>query len=183
MSTLINIASALNPYTTIGGLFAQTANSTPITNTTSELSLIGTGLGSLSIPANSFKVGDSFSVSMWGHLDARNNDDLQFFIKSGTTVLGTVGPVTMGGATAQHWNLEVKFTIRALGGPGVGSIISAGQFSYIKNASTAFEGADYTNVNSFDTTSSNTLNITAVWSAATPLNNIYSEFFVLTKIY
>ena len=38
------------------GLYSQIANSTPITATTSELSLIGTGIGTLSVPENGFKV-------------------------------------------------------------------------------------------------------------------------------
>jgi len=41
-------------------VFAQTANSTTITATTSELTLIDGGVGSLTVPANSFQVGDSF---------------------------------------------------------------------------------------------------------------------------
>ena len=48
-----------------------------------------------------------------------------------------------------------------------------------------FEGADFSIINNttFDTTISNTLNITAQWNSNNAGNNIYSESFILTKIY
>ena len=57
-----------NPYLNRGiGLFSQTGLSTPIVNTTSELSLIDGGVGTLSVPANGFKVGDTFWAYMAAH--------------------------------------------------------------------------------------------------------------------
>ena len=53
------------PATTNYGLFAQTANSAIITNTTAESSLINGGVGTLTIPANGFKVGDAVSKSIY----------------------------------------------------------------------------------------------------------------------
>jgi len=46
-------------------------------------------------------------------------------------------------------------------------------------------GTNFSIVNNtaFDTTIINTLNITAEWGQADPLNSIYAEHFVLTKIY
>lgn len=184
MSTQINILSA-NSFTIIGGLFAQTGNSAPITGTTTETTLLDGGVGSLTVPANFFKVGDSFSVTMGGHISSVNNDTLQIRIKSGSVVLGDTGAITMPGTTNKHWNLEVRFTIRTIGAAGVASIASFGQFNFSKNASNAFEGADFSIVNNttFNTTISNTLNITAQWSSNNAGNNIYSESFILTKIY
>ena len=40
-----------NPYTKTGGLFAQTGDSTIITNTTVETTLINGGVGTLTVPA------------------------------------------------------------------------------------------------------------------------------------
>ena len=53
IATLDDIPSTLN-Y----GLFAQTSTSTPVTNTTTETSLLDGGVGSLTVPANGFNVGD-----------------------------------------------------------------------------------------------------------------------------
>jgi len=184
MSTQINILNA-NSFTIIGGLFAQTADSLPITGTTTETTLLDGGVGSLTVPANFFKVGDSFSVTMSGHISSVNNNTLQIRVKSGSVVLGDTGAITMPSTTNKHWNLEIRFTIRTIGAAGVASIASFGQFNFSKNASNAFEGADFSIINNttFDTTISNTLNITAQWSSNNAGNNIYSESFILTKIY
>ena len=111
MSTQINILNA-NSFTIIGGLYAQTANSTPVTGTTVETTLIDGGVGSLTVPANFFKVGDSFSVTMGGHISSVNNDTLRIKVKSGSVILGDTSTITMPQCTDKHWNLEIRFTIR-----------------------------------------------------------------------
>lgn len=186
MATEIEIDNYFtNPLGYTRGLYAQTANSTPITNTTTETTLIDGGVGSLFVPANGFKVGDSFSISMGGHISCANNEDLQIKVKSGSVILGDTGIINMPQCTDKHWELEITFTIRALGTAGVASIVSSGQLTYSKDASNIFEGADFSIINNttFNTTITNTLDITAQWGAATLTNIIYSESFVLTKTY
>ena len=170
---------------TLYGLFAQTNNSTPVTNTTVETSLLDGGVGTLTIPANAFQVGDSFKLHMGGDISSKNNTTMEIRIKAGSILLADTGLITMPGTTDKHWELNVHFTIRQLGGPGVGSIVSTGGFSYSKNAANVFEGANFSVVNNttFDTTVSNTLVVTVQWGAADPLNNIYSEIATLTKTY
>jgi hypothetical protein len=70
-----------------GGLFAQTANSTPVTATTVETSLVNGGVGSMSVPANGFAVGDSFNAALSGVMDAANNQTIQIRVKAGSVVL------------------------------------------------------------------------------------------------
>lgn len=181
MSTQIFLQPLITGLT---GLYAQTANSIPVTGITSA-SLIDGGVGTLTVPANGFVVGDSFSVTMGGHISAVNNDTLRIRVVSGAVILGDTGSITMPNITNKHWQLEIRFTVRALGAAGVASIASFGQFTYSKNASNAYEGGDFSIINNttFDTTTSNTLDITAVWSSANPGNSIYSESFVLYKIH
>jgi hypothetical protein len=177
------LAPFLPPAST--GLFTQTANGPTVTNTVTESTIVGVGLGSLSVPANGFQVGDSFRVNVVGHISAKNNDKLQIRVKSGSVLLADSGQITMPSITSKHYEISINFTIRALGAAGVAAIASGGQFTYSKNASHAFEGADLSIVNNttFDTTILNTLNITAEWSAADPLNAIYSEILTLYKTY
>lgn len=175
------------PPTTINyGLFAQTSDSATITNTTAETSIIGAGVGVLTVPANTFQVGDSFQANLSGHIDSKNNDKLRIRLKTlGGVLLADTGDITMPNCTNQHWDLKCMFTIRALGIAGAASIASTCMFTYTKNASNAFEGENISIVNNttFDTTISNTLNITAQWNAADLLNAIYTELFVLNKTY
>lgn len=181
----ITQVSTIVPPTVNAGLYSQTVSSTPITNTALETDLITTGLGSLTIPANGFKVGDSFSAKLIGHLSCNGSATLRFRIKAGVNVLADTGPILMNAATNKHWELDVNFTVRTLGTAGVASIASGGIFSYTKNAGTNFEGTNFSLINnsSFDTTVDNTLKITAQWGAASVADSIYSEIFTLNKIY
>lgn len=186
MSTSIYIDKyTTNPYNYLQGLYAQTANSSAITGSSIEKTLLDGGVGTLTIPANSFYVGDSFVVSMGGHISNANNETLTIKVKSGSVILGNTGAVTLPTTTNKHWDLEVRFTIRAIGAAGVASISCFGQFTYSKNASNAFEGADFSILNNttFDTTISNTLDITGQWGSSNATNSIYSENFILTKLY
>ena len=183
MSTTIDINKV--PLTTNVGLFAQTGNGSPITATVVETTLIDGGVGSLSVPANGFQVGDSFVASMGGIISCANNESLAIRVKAGSIVLGTTNSITMPQCTSQRWDLQIRFTVRAIGAAGVASIASFGQFTFSKDASNAYEGSDFSTINNttFDTTIGNTLNITAQWGSTNAANSIYSESFILTKIY
>lgn len=167
------------------GLYTQTASSTPVTNTTTETSLLDGGVGTLTVPANGFKVGDSFHAILTGYISSVNNHTLRIRIKTDGIVLADTGVITMAGATNRHWKLEIYFTVRTLGASGVASIATGGTFMYTKNASTNFEGTNFSTetTTGFDTTISNTLSITAQWGTANAGDSIYSEIFTLNKTY
>ena len=171
--------------TAINGLFAQTIDSTVITNTTTESTLVASGEGSLSTPADGFAVGDSFHAKVIGHISCNQSATIRIRIKTGSVVLADTGVIALSATTNRHWEINVYFTIRAIGGAGVASIASGGLFSYVKNAAVDFQGSNFLSVNNtdFDTTVSNTLNITAEWGAASTDNSIYSQIFMLNKTY
>lgn len=174
-----------NAPSTNFGLYSQTSSSTPISGTTNELSLLDGGVGSLSVPANGFQVGDSFHAIMTGHINSANNQTFQIKIKANTIILADTGLIPIATTTAKHFKLEVFFTIRQLGVAGVGSIASGGAFQYIKNASSNFEGVNFSteNASTFDTTINNTLVVTGQWGSNNASNSIYSEIFTLNKTY
>ena len=180
MNTLISIT----PSTTNKGLFAQTADG-PIATGTIATSLIGLGIGTLTVPANAFQVGDSFKATLYGHISCANNEDLNIKLICSTGVIGGTGTISMPQCTNQHFQFDIQFTVRVIGGPGIAILLSAGFFTYSKNASNAFEGADFTFEDStlFDTTVAQTLDIEAGWGSINPANQIYVESFVLTKIF
>lgn len=167
------------------GLYAQTSLSTPIVNTINELNLIGLGVGTLEVPPNSFKIGDSFSVRMCGKLSCANNETLHIRIKSNGVALIDTGIFILNIATNKYWDLVLDFTITKIGGVGVAEIFANGCFSYNRNANTSFEGVNFAFIQNsvFDTTISNTLIITAQWGSAKIENSIYSQNFTLNKIY
>jgi hypothetical protein len=167
------------------GLYAQTANSTIITATTTESSLINGGVGTLSVPANGFRVGDSFRADFGGLLSSKNNDTIRIRIKAGSVILADSGTQTMSTATNDVWQFSINFTIRQLGVAGVADIVSLGVFHTTKQSSGAPQGFAFNTVNNttFSTTVPNTLDVTAQFSSNSPLNSIYTDIFVLNKIY
>lgn len=177
--------ASITPGPTNYGLYTQTASSTPITNTTTETTLLDGGVGSLTVPANGFTVGDSFHAILTGYISAVNNNNLRIRIKTDSVVLSDTGNINMAGSTNKHWKLEVFFTVRTLGTSGVASIATGGTFVYTKDAGNTFEGTNFSTELStgFNTTISNTLAITAQWDTASTSNSIYSELFTLNKTY
>jgi hypothetical protein len=174
------------PGSTVYGLFTQTGTSVAVSATTVESTLINNGIGTITVPANGFQVGDSFNGVLIGHLSCVGTATLQIRIKTTTGVLlADTGVISMNTATNKHWKLDVNFTIRQLGVASVGSIASGGLFSYTKNSGTNFEGTNFSIINNttFDTTISNTLVVTAEWNTNNAGNSIYSEIFTLNKIY
>ena len=184
MSTQILLkGTSAGPAST--GLFAQTADSPPITGTT-EASLVNGGVGSLSVPANGFSVGDSFRADMSGIMDAKNNETLRIKVKAGSVVLLDSGVQNLGSSIIDDvWVLSVDFTIRQIGAAGVAELAASGKFTYLKASNGAIQGFGFSTVNNttFDTTISNTLDITATWGSNDPADSIYSQTFILTKIY
>jgi len=171
------------PTTNQYGLFAQTGSSTPITNTIVETSLINSGTGTLTVPANGFNVGDSFRVTMIGVISCNVSATLRVKVKTGSVILGDTGVIPLDAATNKVWRISVDFTIRAIGVATVASIVTGGFFSYVKNSGSNLEGFNFLTVNNttFDTTVSNVLDITAQWGAASVADIIYTDIFVLNK--
>ena len=182
--TIVTIIEGL-PATNYG-LYAQTSNSVPVTATIVEGSLIGAGVGTLSVPANGFFVGASFRADFGGLLSAKNNDKLRIRVKTSTgVILADSGDQTMQTANNDVFQFSINFTIRSTGAPGVASIVSLGVFHTTKQSNNSQTGfaTNFVNSTTFDTTIPNTLEVTAQWSSNSALNSIYSDIFVLNKIY
>ena len=167
------------------GIFAQTSSSTPATGIAKN-SIVGTGAGTLTVPANSFQIGDSFTCALDGLLSCLGSATLHIYVETlAGVVLADTGIIAMETTTSKAWLLTLYFTIRTVGGVGVASISSGGLFSYIKNAGTNFEGFVLSNINTttFNTTVDNTLVITAQWNTGSASNKIQSYNFILQKVY
>jgi hypothetical protein len=173
------------PGPTVYGLFAQTGNSVTVSGTTSELSIVGSGVGTLSVPTNGFSVGDSFAVRVSGDLGANNGNTLTLRVKSGSAEFGVVGPISMPNVTSSHFSFEITFTIRAVGTAGNAKIQSSGFFTFTQNAGSSFEGDNFSTLNdtTFDTTIPNVLDLTAQFNSTNAANFIFTEILVLNKIY
>ncbi len=175
--------SFIQQFTPPIGLYAQTVQSALI-NTAPEQSLIGSGVGVLSVPANGFNVGDSFHGKLGGLINATGGggrSEIIIKIKAGTTILATTGIFDLDTATNQGWELELDFTLAAIG--ATGSICTNGNFAYTKDNNRAVFGYIFQDVQTIDTTVSNTLDITVEWNVINGGDDIYSANFVLYKVF
>lgn len=177
--------STLAPFPTVYGLFSQTGNSVVVSGTTTESSLIDGGAGTLSVPANGFSIGDSFRGDFGGILNVGNNQTIRIRLKTGSVELADSGIQPITNITNDVWSLSVNFTIRQIGAAGVASIVTLGAFHYTKTNNGTVEGFSFNTVNNttFDTTINNTLDVTVQWGSTSVDNSIYSDIFVLNKIY
>lgn len=180
--------SSIVPTTNSYGLFTQIGNSIPVTVSGSG-SLIGPGAGTLLVPADTFNIGDSFRLSMHGHVSCDPNQDVNITVRStglSPVILAQTGTVTLPAISDEHFELKIDFTIRALGdllGPIFGSVVSAGQFTYTKTASGGFDGVGFSQIVNLDTTVDNTLSIEIEWLTSSAGNSIYTEMLTLTKMF
>ena len=177
---LTQLTAAISGNATLFGLYAQTVNSATITNTTTETSVIGSGVGGLTVPANTFLRGDSYHAKIGGVISAQNGDDITINIKTGSTVLASTGSISLSPVTALGWELELDFTIASL--TATGSMCTNGNFAYNRDTG-SLEGFVFQDVQTIDTTIDNTLDITVTWGQAKTQDQIYSANFVLFKTY
>lgn len=177
-SKMVLLSSVSTP-----GLYAQTVQG-PTINTVGEQSIIGSGVGSLSIPANAFTIGDSFHGKIGGLISARgggNRSEIIIQIRSNGTILATSGVFDLDNATNEGWELELDFTIRSIGAAGI--ISTNGNFVYTKDNNRSVFGYIFQDTETIDTTTISTLDITIEWSVLNSGDNIHSENFVLYKAY
>ena len=167
------------------GLYAQTNLSTPVVNTTAETTIVGSGIGTLTVPANAFKIGDSFIAKMCGKMSCLNNANLTIKINSNGIPIVTIPLLNLTTATNKIWDLVIDFTIAQIGGVGVAVLHVNGTFSYNKQSNNEYIATNFLIIDNtaFNTTILNTLDITATWDIASPSNSIQSQNFNLTKIF
>ena len=119
-------------------------------------------------------------------MNAENNETIRIRVKTGSIVLLDSGLQNLGSAvTDDVFSINVDFTIRQIGTASVASIVSLGAFNYTKTNNASVQGFGFNTVNNttFDTTVSNTLDITVQWGSTAAGNDIYSDVFILNKTF
>jgi hypothetical protein len=169
------------------GKFSQTADQT-VSNTTVETSIFATGVGSRVIPANTLKAGDSITVAIGG--DIRTNgagENITVRVSDGTNVIADSGAISLDStATLNFFEIELDIVVRSIGAAGVASVYTNGQFTYQSTSgggNYVGQGFNKSEGTNFDTTISNTLDVTVQWGAASVDNVITSNIGVIHKVY
>ena len=105
-------------------------------------------------------------------------------IKAGSTILASTGLFSLENTQSiasggEGWELELDFTIATIG--VTGSICTNGNFAYTKTGNKKVSGTVFQDVQTIDTTITNTLDITVTWDQIGA--EIYSANFVLYKTF
>ena len=170
-------------FNQVFGSFAQTANGSLI-DTSTERSIVGAGVGSLLMPANTSLVGDSYHAKIGGVINATGGggrSEIIIRLKSGGTVLSTSGVFDLETATDEGWECEFDFTIRTIG--VTGTINTNGNFIYTKDNDRKVHGFMFQDQEVIDTTVDNTLDVTVEFNVLNSGDSIQSENFVLRRTY
>lgn len=165
------------------GLYNQTGSYAGVSASLDETSLIGGGVGTLSVPANGFRQGDAYQATFSGTCLFHNGDTLRLRVKADGILLADTGIITLTRADAERWNLNIDFSIHQIGAAGTASLVSTGIFQYTQHASSIFSGKNFgfTNNTTFDTTIDNQLEVTGQFDHND--NVISTDIFTLRKIF
>lgn len=166
---------------TLCTLFQQTASVT-VGNTAAETTLVGSGVGSVTLPANFFIVGRTLRVRAAGVIStAAGPGTLNIRIKFGATTIVTTGDVTpVASLSSRRWELQNLITCRTTG--ATGTVIASGDFGVMPTAQGSiarWEAMTGTSTVTIDTTATQACSVTADWSAAAAADTLTATVLVL----
>jgi hypothetical protein len=185
-SVNINTNKLLLNGGSIYGKFSQTSSLT-VENIAAESSIVGAGVGSMTVPSTSLTLGAMFSFKFGGVIQTLNNvQSITIRVKSGLIILAEHTMALEGVATPRGFEMEYDLVVKAIGGAATAVCHTNGQFTYNSTQSGgAYLGDSLNAENStaFDTTVDNNFNITVQWGTASVSNIITSEIGVLRQAY
>jgi len=164
----LTVEGSINNFTPVGGLFMTTSNGNLIVNTTDEINILegATLKGSNLIPANTFEI-SSFHGNLAGSFNSLGNArTLAIKVRSNNTILAEFPQIQLTNAQNEFFEIELDFSIRSLGVPGVASICTNIDFTYSDAGANSWRGERGCVVNdsTFNTTVDNELVITCQFS-------------------
>jgi hypothetical protein len=149
-------------------LFTQTANQN-VSNTLVETTLLGTGVGSKTLPANFFSVGKTLRLIVRGFF-SRTSGNITIRFKIGATTIVATATVTSGAGSNNGFQIIVDCTCRTIG--AVGTMIAQGYAQNMNNGNVIEMVSTATVV--IDTTISNVVDETIQFSTANVGNTFTS---------
>ena len=172
-TTQKTFASMVNGATSyLSGVIFNQNSSVTVANTATETSLLGTGLGSATLPANFATVGRSIRVRSYGYISNTATPSAALRIKVGSvTILTSTGTLPSGLSNAL---VEFDFTFRFATIGATGTIIGQGSTKITSGAFVSSVGRPLvmTAPATIDTTIANTLDVTYQWGTASGSNTI-----------
>lgn len=180
-TTVANVLiSGTGSSTPNGALFTSTATAT-VSNTASETSIIGSGVGSLTTSANYFTAGNSLHIAIGGYLSTPTItvDSLVIKVKYGTTVVGSATLTLPTSLSNQVFLMNFDVTCRTAGASGTMMMNAPLLITNSTLTGTISVSALNTSAVTVDTTASTAWSVTATWGSAQATETISGTNFVM----
>jgi hypothetical protein len=152
------------------GIYAQT-NDVTVANTTTPTTVVGTVVGSATLPANFFASGKTIIIFLSGtyqQTSGSNTCTLNFTI--GGVAIGSIALTHNNTLSASYFETRVVVTCRTSGVSGTVQYQGCGLLNLA--GSPAFYYQTPATSGSINTTTTNAINVTATWSAANASNSL-----------
>lgn len=161
-------------------LFTQTSIQS-ISNTNAETTLIGSGHGTLTLPANSMITGKTYRIKIRGEIGTVLKPSTTVAIKLGSTTLYT-DSTTLSTTLASTNFFDLEYDITCVSTGSTGSVNSFGKV--IGKDATGTIIVPYNGgVDTINTTVNNNLDVTFKFGTASPNNNINSYITTIEQLY
>lgn len=162
-----------------GRLYSSTSNG-EVGNTAVETSLLSTGEGTLTIPADTLVVGSAIRLRVGGYYySAAADTDITLRMKIDTTTWSSITVTLPVSQIDRWWTAEANLVCRVDGASGV--FIGHGQFCYASDADAYQNVAPFVNTAgvTVDTTATNAITFSVEWTTADASNSITSMYATL----
>lgn len=166
----------------VGVIFTQTADQT-IASSTTETTLFGAGVGTLTLPANFWTVGKTIRLEIHGDFADTGTPTAEVQAYFGAVSLVDSGAITLSGlSSTEGWQAEVTITCRTTG--ATGTLETHIDWEYeTTTGSSAIERLDVAGTNTVvDTTASGALDVTFQWGTNSASNTLTSKIAFITVL-
>lgn len=170
----------------VSGGWTQTSLGTLIENSITEASLLGSGVGSLTVPIGAIKEGSTSRFVCGGTIQsAGNGRQITFFLYSGASLIMQKQYTlanTLGVGSA--FKIEVDLVCHGVDGGGIANMYTVGRFTF-GEANNVSEVRTALNGGTINTLVANTFDVRVQWGGVSPeLNNkIQSYLGYSTNLY
>jgi hypothetical protein len=159
-------------------VFSQT-NTVTVANSNTETTILGTGTGSLTLPANYLVAGRTIKITLLGVISTDLTPTINVTASLGSTDVLTTGTVTTNTVSDSLVECVCYMTCKTAG--ATGTVYSQGYFRQDQGGITSYPMANTTTA-TIDTTSSQTINITITWGTASAFNTITSTNCIIEAL-
>jgi hypothetical protein len=178
----INNVTTINGLTPANGVYAGTSDSIVVNASNSPASLVPvTGVGFLTVPANTFTIGASYHLVASGFMPSEQKGDfatIELTSTNGVTVsLGSI-TVELDASADTAWECEGDFTCRSIGVNGV--FIASFELTFNKDLDKNFRGSRKISSAIIDTTVQQSLDIVGT---LTGTSSFQTRLLTLTRVF